>query len=94
MSVCFVVFDMLTVVRTFRPCHLIRKSVICRQKAGEPTESLLTASHVEGVEGCLKKRMLSEDRVRVEIEADTDVEALVWLEEGLVRETCGGLRRP
>jgi hypothetical protein len=29
--------------------------VICRQKAGEPTESLLTASHVEGVEGCLKK---------------------------------------
>jgi hypothetical protein len=34
------------------------KSVSWRPKAAEPTESLLTASHVEGVEGCLKLRSL------------------------------------
>ena len=55
MSVCLIAFDVLAVVRTFHPCHLIGKLVICRQKGRRADRKLLTASHIEGVEGCLEK---------------------------------------
>jgi hypothetical protein len=68
--------------------------VICRQKAGEPTRELLTASHVEGVEGCLKKLG---SLVKMECEWRLKLTKVLKLDvvggRGWFGNRCGGLRR-